>query len=212
MSVAGNVLFERGVKRIFSQIRNKGFYHKISTHFLLPFIDPKFNWIDLVKDYGFITSFKWIKDEPEDPMDLYLVFFNSDLYTLFYTKYSELIDSEIDIEGYVICKFIIEEKWREDVVKIINGKYSKLSPEACSLFNKYYTLPKEYPDSQVEVINSIPYMAINKSSDILPVLENKFGIEITEEDFVDNMEVWTIMNKEEETLDLNNIDLSKYEN
>lgn len=195
-------------EEIYNKIRNPLFYHNISTLFLLPLLNPKFNWIYLKENYGFITSFKWKKDE-KIVQELYLIFKNSELYKLFYNKYYDFIVEEEDVKNYIVCTMNIDDKWKEDLSKILQGKYSKTSEEFKNLFKKemMYT----HTDDQSIFFENIVYLILNRDIKMINIIEKKFQLELTLEDFNNNMELWTLMNEENETLDFDNINIKKYE-
>jgi hypothetical protein len=111
----------------------------------------------------------------------------------FYTDLSShptFVDS-YEAHGVLVMVFEIPSERIDDFAKIVNGEYSKISPEG-----KQMILKNHYFDSQSSVIP----MIFNKSKSLKTAWEDKIGAELG-----DN-EVWTIMDESEETLTLEKLE------
>lgn len=200
---------------LIDRINNHNFYQNITTVFILPLVHRELNWMNLHIKYDFVTSFKYEKGN-EEHLEIIMIFKDTDRYNSFLTKFDSKIDIvneefiTVDDKNYIKCTVSINKRFDKDITKIMEGKYSKISEEARNQYEHSHLLPIEKNEVRLAFL-SLAYIVINKEPEILYVLEKRFGIEMSEEEMrEESTEVWTLFNKEKETLDVESMDISKY--
>lgn len=152
-------------------------------------------------DNGFINGY--IKDGNKE------VQYDNSIYLLFkpehLDKFREFLDEEYertkqiiddyDYEGgYVVVVYKLNERLKDDIDLIKQGKYSKTSPRFQEIFPKIIKIKKgAYTKDEV----SIQYRIFNKTEDLKKYWEDLLDVE-----FTNDMEVWGSFNEDNETLNL----------
>lgn len=171
-------------------------YTKTST-FIFPFLNiPKSLFLYDVKTFNkietksrFINSYIYSEINEDHNLHVSIVCnsYQDVNYDNFYQNITSLPNFVDCYEVNGVCIFIMEipDNRLEDLSKIINGKYSEVSPEGKLLIIKHH-----YFDSASNVIP----MILNKSDKLKKAWENQLGSSLH------NYEVWGILNKPDETL------------
>lgn len=161
---------------------------------------------DRLEESGFLNAY--IRDVDKDPYEginvVYLLFKPSDL-NLFkdfledeYERVKEMIIEEYDHEGgFVVVVYKMDEKFKEDISLIKEGKYSKTSNAFKNRFKNTKTIVK---DGKKITSETLQFRVFEKTPEMREYWENLLNITFTED-----MEVWTGFDEESETLDINKV-------
>ena len=155
-------------------------------------------------DNEFINGF--IKDDRKD------IQYNNAVYLLFkpnnLDKFREFLDEEYERtkqiiddydyeDGYVVVVYTLNDKLKEDIKLIKQGKYSRTSAKFQEIFPKIIKT-KKFGYSRDEI--SLQYRIFNKTEDLRKYWEDLIGISLD-----DSMEMWEGFFEERETLNLDKI-------
>lgn len=156
------------------------------------------------QEHNLIDCFLKIESEKDYEENCIFILFNPKNKESFKTFLNELktknenFVEEIVIEDYNVLVFKIPKEFEEDYKKFLEGKYSKFSENAKSLFPKFVEIIKFNQKLgmhvKIEQI-SLPWMIINKDKSLKSYWKKRIGIELSEED-----EVWEKPNLEKEIL------------
>jgi len=172
----------------------------ISSIFIMPTIRPN---ISTLKAHGYIASYGYDSMREIQYEDaIYAVFKPKDLETFnsFLEKEYKTDETVIDDYNYddtyvvIVYKQLPEFKSDYDLIK--QGKYSKTSEKFQKLFPKHVFI---YSESATKEETSIQYKIFNKTPDLAEYWKEKTGVSILE-----HQEYWTIYDKDNETLKLEN--------
>lgn len=156
-----------------------------------------------LKGNGLINAYIGDVEKEEHYKDaLFLLFKPKDI-----TKFRNFLDEQYDInksiiedydypDGYTVVVYKMHPKWKEDVLMVKTGKYSKTSPAFQKSFPKVIKLKDSKGLHKDEL--ALQHRIFNKTPDLTEFWEAKFGI-----NFEPNMEVWGGWNEENEILNIN---------
>lgn len=120
-----------------------------------------------------------------------------------YQRTKDVIDDYDYEEGYVVVVYKLNNKWKEDFLLIREGMYSKTSKEFQDTFPKVIKVVKNNLHRD-EI--SLQYRIFNKTQDLREYWEDRLNV-----NFTDDMEVWDVLNIENETLNIDDIIKKQYD-
>lgn len=173
-----------------------------TTMFLVPGLGVD---VEQVKfRYGFINGY--IADKDQEPYDraVYLLFKPKDMieFQLFFERERKrtlhLIDDYDYEDGHTVLVYEFPSQFDKEFKLFLEGKYSKFRNKYKELLPVFESKLDEdgIPFSE----HTIQFMVVYKSKALRDFIEQKIGHELE-----DTAELWSIPNKQLETLDINKI-------
>lgn len=173
-----------------------------SSIFLLPSIGLNIKELELMR-IGFENTYLNISSGKRQDCDnpLYVLFKKpindggifSDFLITQYNK-NELLIDEIDYDNHTVLVYCIPEEYNGDYELFLSGKYSKFSRKFRGLFRKHF----KAPDGTQQY--TLAYNVIYKIPDWKKEVEEYFETQLDNSD-----ELWTIPDKDKETLKIDEI-------
>lgn len=160
-----------------------------------------------IRENGFINGFLYNELLDVDYEDVVYVVFKPENIERFQDFLSDQYETtkniveDFDYEGgFVIIVYKLEEKYKKDFDIIKTGKYSKTSQTFQNLFPKKITVEK---GGLRQESYSLQYKIFNKTQDLLDYWEDATGATLS-----GDQELWEGFHRENETLNLKNIEVN----